>query len=1803
MTFVIVTHILSSLYIILLFAVKVAGTKNVFCAVNTGEFTELQPMNFTDGTCPYGFPIVNTPEATLEMQAAWARFCFIMQFAISAYILSLAFFLLERVWIFRTRATRPFHMDHNVINNVMVNFAVNAQHNTDEQDSDTASEAPTEIATFQAGSQTAVRAGVSHEGLYSVMGIECSQTAAIANDIGLLLLGLLSSNGSRLQIASHWMSFANVFSTRGIRMPNFSDFKPDLISLLLSRASVSHDEEVAIAQAGFPDPANIFKTLSSVFKSDISHRFVGLLSLLTAIMFYFDAGKGFSVTKFIEIEREYRKKYFSETNDFFASATQTIDFFLTRGRMWYNGDLTGAFSLATPYTQFMTKYAGLACDDGYMIMERSWTKKRAHLSAIRNLRDEGKSLIHMVPKEQVKDVVQANNRIAEMLTTHDVRMKSGGMKYAPYAIMLQGKSGQAKSVILGYIMKWASDVLKISKDDYEAVNWANLSDKFDETYYNQWVDIHDDAAIQTGKPGELDPVVDAIIRRVNNATHLVPKAFGDKGKVAYTSQLLIVTTNNPELNLRETAHCPMAVFRRMKANVVVELKPEFTKADGTLNPAKALNKEGDVVDMWKFTLLAPVESDKGDRMPDFKTVKIFTQTKDFLNFLAHDIAEHDKNQNDLLAGVSTISNITFCPTCKANGLLVPQTSCLCSELAGAVPSDDIPDGVPVGESAREVTTAQAMTEFLPRVGSLELYRLVTSAEFRKVYLQRVFIGCFFHGLQECHSMAVHWLNWAILWVANCLDLALYFPVYLIVKMRQRGTQASNGFREFCSSYGPSNYVATRLLLAFTEWWMGVVRQLLLRFAGYFLNPAAEQRMQMAIAGTTTDSLFSWFTTERATRTMALLAIATGMYACIKRVGSIQGIFQSGSSSEDEQEKVTINGPDPLGRNPYYRPPEVVPMPTQSSRAMSNSQDPKLKRIVERNIFFCSIRALDPTATNPKVVNCNAVKIKYGRMLVPNHAIPEKGPILVTLRSTGKLADGSRSFEYQQSQITRMPEKDLAMFDCNIRVNNGSSDLDQFFLTGAPFKGKAKAVTYVRRYQPSEEGDSYKLVEIEYHPLAEAIERRFAMKQIAEGYPAPNQPCHYFGGVPSIPTIDGDCGGVTVGFLGHNEAPVIFGLHALQVEKVSLFGFKPASDRPNDSYSAVILAEDLQKLHTMHSSRPTFQGDFRVLPLDFLPDLHSCVKKTPLEYTDKVHPKCALGYFGELKDAPTEDRPCCEIAGTLNHHRRKAKTSIIASPISDYLAQEHGIKSEKVPPPKKPEWIAQRLHIQGVSTENKAYQPAHLVSAAGGAYANQISKILPDSLEVLTNEQAVNGIPGTPYVDAVNGSSSGGIGLEGPKRNYYDPDAERIEIQENGQAQVKVKFVQEIYDEVEEYTSAYRMGHRRPAIFVAVDKDELLSAKKAQEGKIRQIFTSPLPYTILVRKYLMTFIAFMQTHREQTEVAVGLNAMGPQWGALREYLTTFGENTCFDGDFKGFDKSVVAGRILSEVLAIIYRLVAPRLPTDDDRIILSGILSEMTDPLFDFHGTLVTFNMNPSGNPITVIINCIANSIVARMVWATLHPSVGLLEAITVMYDEPDDEKRFRYQCEILMEVYIKDPQCFTDALSSYRSHVHQINYGDDNGYNVSEDTPWFNHTTFAAAASIYRIEYTHADKTDPRLSRVPYKHIDEISFLKRSFRKDPVTGLVMAPLEKASFSNMLGWNRKHNLKSQEALTASSLESWILESVQHGREYYDEVQKIVADVASKFPGIGHHLTKVPGAELYFKTYEEVLEMSYGYCPKA
>jgi hypothetical protein len=316
------------------------------------------------------------------------------------------------------------------------------------------------------------------------------------------------------------------------------------------------------------------------------------------------------------------------------------------------------------------------------------------------------------------------------------------------------------------------------------------------------------------------------------------------------------------------------------------------------------------------------------------------------------------------------------------------------------------------------------------------------------------------------------------------------------------------------------------------------------------------------------------------------------------------------------------------------------------------------------------------------------------------------------------------------------------------------------------------------------------------------------------------------------------------------------------------------------------------------------------------------------------------------------------------------------------------------------------------------------------------------------------------------------------------------------------------------------------VFTGHLKDEATKFSKIEAKKTRVFTGAPFDWSFVVRKYLLSFVRVLQRNRFVFEAAPGTNAQSLEWQEIRNHLTKFGEDTMVAGDYAAFDKTMPPCIILAafEIMATICKEAGY---TPEDLRVVQGIAEDTAFPLVDFNGDIVEFfGSNPSGHPLTVIVNSLANSLYMRYCYTVLSPQ---------------------------------------KSCTDFQDNVALMTYGDDNVMGVSPKAPFFNHTAIQAALADVGIKYTMADK---EAESVPYLHVSQVSFLKREWRWDEDVKAYLAPLEEASIAKSLTRVVASRTVPAEKQAVDVMSSACREYFFHGKEIFETKKNMLLEIVEE-----------------------------------
>lgn len=406
--------------------------------------------------------------------------------------------------------------------------------------------------------------------------------------------------------------------------------------------------------------------------------------------------------------------------------------------------------------------------------------------------------------------------------------------------------------------------------------------------------------------------------------------------------------------------------------------------------------------------------------------------------------------------------------------------------------------------------------------------------------------------------------------------------------------------------------------------------------------------------------------------------------------------------------------------------------------------------------------------------------------------------------------------------------------------------------------------------------------------------------------------------------------------------------------------------------------------------------------------------------------------------------------------------------------------------------------------------------------------LKDRVHPIPIEVALAGATEVYGIDSMNMNTSTGWPLNKRKKdvlNFDLPPHDRI-----GRP---AALPANLEREVDECIAQLRNRKRTYNVFRGNLKDE---PTKVDKEKVRVFAGSPIVLTVIIRMYFLMISKFIMENPIAFESAVGLNCHGPEWDELVKHFTKHGYDRLIAGDFKAFDSMVCAMMtIMAFKICILVAVWAGFEP--EDITLMESIATEVVYAVIEMNGDFVCPNgSNPSGHPLTVIINCI----------------VGMLYFRCVYYEEAH--------------------RLGVKSLPLFNQVVAFMSYGDDNVMSVKAGYDWFNHTTIQKVLGQYGVQYTMADKTSE--SR-PFISIEECEFLKRTPIYNEEVGLWWGPLHEQSIVKSLHCNIMSEVLSPGEHAAECIEGAMTEYFFHGEEVYnDRAQKLKRVVAQC--GIEPHL---------------------------
>lgn len=410
-----------------------------------------------------------------------------------------------------------------------------------------------------------------------------------------------------------------------------------------------------------------------------------------------------------------------------------------------------------------------------------------------------------------------------------------------------------------------------------------------------------------------------------------------------------------------------------------------------------------------------------------------------------------------------------------------------------------------------------------------------------------------------------------------------------------------------------------------------------------------------------------------------------------------------------------------------------------------------------------------------------------------------------------------------------------------------------------------------------------------------------------------------------------------------------------------------------------------------------------------------------------------------------------------------------------------------------------------------------------AYGSELKLLVPLSLA-----DAINGNDKVTWVERLKMDTSAGYPWNKRKLELLEVRPVPVTQRASGFEYSLPKNMHEQY-----CTYFFHLISRTPITYPykGTQKDEAISPEKNKTRGPRLFCAANLYVIIAGRMLFGSYIRIAQRNPFISWAAVGMNAASKIWGMLWAFISYFGAHRIIAGDYSNFDQNM-SPIFTSAAYAIIIALLRHSGNYSPEEIsACQSWAFEAIYPTLIVDGDIFSVaGTNPSGNPLTVHINCIVNVLFIMYVWVGVGNNV---------------EEFFIY--------------------------VRMMTYGDDNLIAVHVKIENFNYWTIHVELGKIGVKYTPADKS-LAVEGKQFDEIKDIAFLKRSFELRD--GFYFAPLDFSSIAKTFNCWMKSKESDQKHGLATFMSVWE-NACHYDDELCDKIHNDILACCARFswPTIG------------------------------
>ena len=1154
-------------------------------------------------------------------------------------------------------------------------------------------------------------------------------------------------------------------------------------------------------------------------------------------------GIKFDSKKFLNVEKAVLKKEYHMGPDFMHCMLDTILYLCETGYdCMVSGSIQPLFHHESSYEQWIAEGEKLREQAKYV------TNPEPHgftvfdfLSRLDDNIEKGRAIVKFMVKGDPASMFI--RRILSDLETIRADCKTKRLaqqeRKAPFSVLVHGGSSVAKSQFTKMLFYHYGKLFNLPVDD----EYKYTRNAFDQYWTNfntsQWcIQLDDIAYLHPNKSSECGPSLVEMLQVVNNVPYVPTQAdLADKGKTPVQSRFVIATSNTEHLNANTYFACPLAVQRRLPYVISIEPKPEYRRDGGPMiDPSKIPDsEEGSYPDLWYITIKRVVPSDGQSKTKmhmgqtaDLVVINNFTNIYDFLVWF-NEVAQAAENiQEKALKCDSDMRKVILCEH------KIPKSKCEnCSTVlqsdTAIVPVNYIQNQTPWMEEFYRRRATQDSEQNPPgwnyTMGAI--YEEISKLNFLTRVIVYFYIWLLNFSLtnMKC-AFIVSWFfgRWAW-WIIACR--LFHIPAFRHICVKVIGYQAYRRVRTskaviFCAS------IVTAVTIFKTS------KLLYSMFTTLNKAPGKIER-----------KLFMCYTSDCANCEVCLQRdkiyasnekLPAWSESMLAKVVKNHTVLCSGDCTRCQSGDHKLQGEarergevpdaaDDKQENIWYKDAfECTSFDVSESTLSKASWDvDTLAKYVSPNCacYIARVRIDDMIREFIGKTVCIGGHI----YLFNNHSIPANSFELSLIFQSGK--DGvTKNFTFlvSSNQIRRDPVRDVMFINIpNIPPRRNIMDL----FVKESYQGRFDAEYLTRTSCGYLDRTPVKapILVSEYNhycgDLDVYIETPIWKGKVAED------------------TKKGDCGSLLITATAFG--PILLGIH-----------FAGGSD--NVCFALRITQEYLrsQDFNMLSNAPPTLQvGEYK----QELIDLN---KKATVRYIEQ----------GTL-----------EVYGSLAGFRGKMKSRVQKTFMSD-IAVRDGYQRKTAAPLMNSyiPWRKALLKIANPVSHIDQNLLDHCVEAFTKDVLARLDPVELKKVKVLDLDSAINGAPGIAYIDKMPRNTSAGFPFRKSKKYFL------MKEPANDRHQHPVSITPEIEDEMDKIIRNYENGIVYCPVFTASLKDEPVSLKKVTSGKTRVFCGAPLPWSLVVRKYLLSFVRLVQKNRFIFESGPGTIAQSKEWHRYRDWET-------------------------------------------------------------------------------------------------------------------------------------------------------------------------------------------------------------------------------------------------------------------------------------------------------------------------------